>query len=232
LDGGAGGMDNFISTLVFVLPGIMMYFWVQSFGINPVVKHSPMEMGAIAALLWLPVSLTTILVYNSIGSIYGATAIWTLDELKKQTGSISFLAWFTFLSLPISFILSISYTKIIYPIQIFCVNTIRKLLKYAPLSDASTVWESFFVQVNNKRNKGNLPVRIYKMDKPNETCLVGLISNASRPFETERALILERDAELLASHNSYEYETVRTYVDLKSGIAVAELDLSKPKRDD
>ncbi|AQZ47419.1 hypothetical protein B5S25_13365 [Paenibacillus larvae subsp. pulvifaciens] len=57
-------MENFISTLVFILPGFLMYFWIQSFGINPVMKHNPGEMGAISALLWFPVSLLTVLTYN------------------------------------------------------------------------------------------------------------------------------------------------------------------------
>ena len=63
------GLDSFIGTIVFLLPGFLMYFWIQSFGINPVVKHSATEMGAISALLWLPVSLLTIIIYNWIGDI-------------------------------------------------------------------------------------------------------------------------------------------------------------------
>jgi hypothetical protein len=222
-------MDNFISTLVFILPGILMYFWIQAFGINPVVKHSPTEMGAVAALLWLPVSITTIIIYNLIGNLYDSQSIWTIDELKDKAGNLSFLAWFIFLSLPISFILSVIYVKLIYPVQRRSINAIRKIAGFAELSDTSTVWEKFFIQVDTKRNNGALPLRIYKIDKPEETCLIGVMSHASRPFETERAIVLERQEELAASYRSHRFAERRTYVDLKSGIAIAELDLSQPK---
>ena len=71
-------------------------------------------------------------------------------------------------------------------------------------------------------------MKLYKLDQPEGNCLIGIISSASRPFESERAIVLERSSELEASYNSFKYEVASSYVDLKSGIVVAELDLSKP----
>lgn len=57
-------MDSLLGTIVFILPGFLAYFWLQSFGITPVTKHSSGELTAISALLWLPVSFVTLLIYN------------------------------------------------------------------------------------------------------------------------------------------------------------------------
>ncbi|WP_159886029.1 hypothetical protein [Paenibacillus puerhi] len=223
-------MENFISTIVFLLPGLMMYFWVQSFGINPVVKHSPTEMGALAALLWLPVSLAVLMAYNGIGFVYGAKQIWTLVALKEASGSLQFLTWFSFLSLPISYCMSYVYAKFVYPYQRKRVNGIRTNLGLAPLSEAATVWEEFFINIDKERTEGAIPVKIYKMDKPLEPAVVGLVGRASRPFETERALVLVRCHELKESHDYYEYQVDRKYVDIKSGLVVEELNLQKPTK--
>ncbi|WP_269082435.1 hypothetical protein [Aneurinibacillus tyrosinisolvens] len=44
-------MDAFISTVVFIVSGFLAYFWLQSLGVNPVVKHTVPEFTAISALL-------------------------------------------------------------------------------------------------------------------------------------------------------------------------------------
>ncbi|MDF9841944.1 MULTISPECIES: hypothetical protein [unclassified Paenibacillus] len=221
-------MDNFVSTAVFILPGILMYFWIQAFGINPVVKHSVPELAAITALMWLPVSIATIFIYNLVGDIYGQKSIWTLTELKMQADNLKFLGWFLMISIPVSFAVSLFYTKILYPIQRLLVNSSRKKLGVAPLTTLQTVWEEFFIKVDEKRNKGVLAVRVYKLDKPGEESLVGVVDRASRPYETERALVLDKCADLKASDKHYVYEVIRTYVDIKSGIVIQEIDPNKP----
>ncbi|MDT2304164.1 hypothetical protein P7H21_09595 [Paenibacillus larvae] len=72
-------------------------------------------------------------------------------------------------------------------------------------------------------------MKMFKIDKPENT-LLGVVKNASRPFETERALILERSEELLESDLTYQYEVIRSYVDIKNGMVVQELDLQKPTK--
>lgn len=52
-------MEQLISVLVFSLPGLLAYFWIQILGINPAVKHNAGELVGLSALLWIPVSLIT-----------------------------------------------------------------------------------------------------------------------------------------------------------------------------
>jgi hypothetical protein len=103
-------MDSFVGTMIFVIPGFLMYFWVQAFGVNPVMKHTPIEFTTVSALLWIPVSVTTLLFHNSLyfvlkwsGKIY---QVWTIDELVGAAQKPEFLLWFLLLSVPVSCIFS------------------------------------------------------------------------------------------------------------------------------
>lgn len=220
-------MENFISTIVFLLPGFLMYFWVQSFGVNPVVKHSATEMGAISALLWLPVSLITLWLYNVIGSIYGVVEVWTLTSVKANSGRLEFLGWFIALSIPVSFAMSFVYIRFLYPLQKRIINLVRKSSGMAILSDTPSVWEEFFIRIDKRRDRGIIPVKIYKLDKP-EAYSAGVIEKASRPFEPERSLVLTKCEELTVSYEEHKFQGVRKYIDTKSGLVVEELDLTKP----
>lgn len=220
-----------------------MYFWIQSLGLNPVVKHSVPELAAIAALMWLPVSIVTIAIYNWMGGIYSSKPIWTLTELKDQSDNIMFLAWFLLISVPVSFLISFLYARMVFPFQIKLVNKSRKKLGLANYGAMTSVWEEFFVKLDKTKKDDSQVVRVYKLENPKveldpngkkiiqrEPGIVGIIKNASRPFETERALVLERCDELKRSDEYYVFEVTKTYVDLKSGIIVEEIDNNKPTK--
>ncbi|WP_259331024.1 hypothetical protein [Bacillus sonorensis] len=50
-------MENFVAILIFTLPGLLSYFWIQLFGLHPASKHINFEIAAISAILWFPVGL-------------------------------------------------------------------------------------------------------------------------------------------------------------------------------
>ncbi|MEK4610162.1 hypothetical protein MHI31_08830 [Bacillus sp. FSL K6-0067] len=59
-------MEQFISIIIFSLPGLLAYFWLQLFGLNPTIKHTPTEMVGLSALLWVPITGLTIISYNVV----------------------------------------------------------------------------------------------------------------------------------------------------------------------
>ncbi|WP_163855851.1 hypothetical protein [Paenibacillus elgii] len=218
-------MENFISTIVFLLPGFLMYFWIQSFGVNPVVKHSPTEMGAISALLWLPVSATTLLVYNLIIIIAGRMAalrpIWDLDDLKKGSGSLFFLVSFLTLSVVISFLMGAIWAKWGEPLQRKMINKIRRWRGAAEFSKNASVWDEIFL--------ANEPqvVEIGKIDK-DESGMIGCIDKVSRSFETERLSL--NDVEYFTSLvKKYCIPVSNIYLDVKAGIYIKIFDPEKIK---
>lgn len=211
-------MDNFLGTIVFLLPGVMAYFWLQSFGINPVAKHSPTEFTAIAGLLWLPVSFITLSLCNL--AIYisylivGAKQIWTIQNLKDASGSLVFLAVFLLLSLLVSFFLCWLWAKWGYKLQQKIVNKVRLSRGLADFSENASVWDEVFgkyeVQI----------VEIGKVDNPTNK-MIGQIRKASRPFETERNLCLDH-VELFTKliKDNPDIPVVNIFIDTKSGMYI------------
>ncbi|MDH6373516.1 hypothetical protein M2444_005348 [Paenibacillus sp. PastF-3] len=213
-------MDNLLGTIVFILPGFLMYFWLQSFGINPVVKHTPGEFTAISALLWLPASFSTLLLYNGVvglsKKISKAEAIWSIQGLKDKSGSLTFLIMFLLMSSVVTFVLCVIWAKWLYPIQMKIINRIRKWRGIANFSKTPSVWDEIFT------NSDPQVVEIGKIDKmgKEDGSIIGCINKASRTFEPERYLNLndvEFFTDLIKRH---KIEVSQIFYDTKSGTYV------------
>lgn len=203
-------LDTFLSTLVFLLPGLMLYFWLQSFGINPVVKHNPAEFSAISALLWFPVSFTTLFFIN----IFHQPNIKTIASLMDASKKLSFLSTYLLLSVFISLLAAAIWAKWGHRyIFLFIINAIRKWRGAAPYSQNPSVWDEAFL------NNGSQIVEVSKIgDK--EYKLVGELEKVSRPFEPGRDLLLRHMDYWEAILGEYEVEIINTFVDTKSGIII------------
>lgn len=210
-------MDNFLGTVVFLLPGILAYFWLQAFGINPVVKHTPGEFTAIAALLWFPVSFGTLLLYNwaiyARYYIYGIKQIWTMQDLRDASGSLIFLAVFLGLSLVVSFFVSVIIAKWGYKGILVIINIIRKWRGVAAYSKGTSVWETVFL------NNDDQYVEFGRLDIP-EKAIVGRITKVSRPFEPERSLYLDKMDSVRKALDEYEISITDVYIDTKTGMYI------------
>lgn len=210
-------MDNFLGTVVFLLPGVLAYFWLQAFGINPVVKHTPGEFTAIAALLWFPVSFGTLLLYNRAiythYFIYGIKQIWTMQDLRDASGSLIFLAVFLGLSLVVSFFVSVILAKWGYKCLSAIINIIRKWKGVAAFSKGTSVWETVFL------NNDDQYVEFGRLDIP-EKAIVGRITKASRPFEPERNLCLDKMDSVKKALTQYEIPITDVFIDTKTGMYI------------
>jgi hypothetical protein len=219
-------MDSFLGTLVFLLPGLMLYFWLQSFGINPVVRHSTAEFTAIAVLLWLPISLISLLVINLLLEVSEflntLNPIWTTDELKNASSSFKFLIIFLGTSLFISFLFGVIWAKWIHE-QIFLkvINKVRTSRGVAAFSKSASVWDEVFL------NNDSQVVEIGKVDN-NEERFIGEIKKVSRTFEPERLVLNDIDffTELV---NNHSIPIVNVYVDTKTGMYIKIFDPVKIK---
>lgn len=220
-------MDNLISAIVFALPGFFAYFWLQSFGINPVVKHTVPEFTAISALLWIPVSTISLLFYNAfscfISPLYPLHPIWSMTALREYSGTFKFIIPFFVISVFASYIFSALWSKYGFPIQQDMINKIRKWRKLADLADNTSVWDEMFLLFEEGKNKKEMALVIHKLDKPEEF-IAGGLDRMSRPFELDRALILKKTDEWTNAYKHYDYPTKRVYVDIKAGVVIKELD--------
>lgn len=233
-------MKEFISVIIFSLPGLLTYFWIQLFGINPTAKHSPAEMIGLAALLWAPTALFTILVYNIGYKIFDALFRWlsidltflkldylyTLQDLNKMSHSLVFILLFISLCLCSSFLVAFIWSIHLYKKMLDLVNKIRIKRRVIKLSEDTSVWDSFFYKLEESKEE-QIVVELYKIDKPDEK-VCGAVVRMSRPFETDRSIIIDYTKGWDESHKYYNYKIKNVYVDIKAGIVINELDYKTP----
>jgi len=211
-------MDNFLGAIVFLLPGVLAYFWLQSFGVNLVVKHSPTEFTAIAGLLWLPVSFGTMILYNLIiwisHFISEASPIWTMQSLKDASNNFVFLIMFLLLSVLVSFVYSFVWALWGFKIQQKLINWVRGKRGIATLSDSAAVWDEVFL-------KNELQyVEIGKLDNKDKDVIIVRIRKVSRPFEPERSFCIDLIEEVTRVISNYEISTINIFVDVKTETAL------------
>jgi len=219
-------MENFLATVVFLLPGFLMYFWIQSFGVNPVVKHSTIELTAISALLWLPVTVITLLLGNlfvwSINIAPNMPTVWSLVELERLSTNLFFLMAFLTLSTFVSFAMSVVYAKFLFPLQLKLINKVRNWRGVASYSKTPSVWEEIFL------NNDSMVVGIGKLDNEEKT-RIGNVMNASRPYEPERHLVLDDVEYFTKLVQNHDIPIIKTMLDTRSNVFINIYDPKKIK---
>jgi hypothetical protein len=200
-------VENLISTIVFVLPGFMLYFWVQMMGVNPVVKHTVAEFAALAALAWFPVIATSLWIM----SLYDL-GILNLDDLISESRNLRFIAEFLGISLIVSFILGVIYVRFLYPFQLWITNKVRVSIKKIPLSNSPSVWEEVFFK----------EVKVVGFAKfgSNKPDIVGNILNVARPFEPKRGFRLIYMDHVKLIIEKYDIPIVEIFTDVDAGVHV------------
>lgn len=209
-------MDSFVGTMVFILPGFVMYFWVQAFGINPVMKHTTIEFTTVSALLWIPISVVTLLLHNTMYFALKWTGrisqVWTIDELTKAAQNPIFLLWFLMLSVLVSYVFGAFWALYGMDKIRTAINYVRQKKNLAVLSENTSVWDELFL-----KNEPQI-VEIGKIDKP-EHNLIGELGKVSRTFEPERLSLNHVDI-VTRIVKEKEVPVDKVFVDVKSGTYV------------
>jgi hypothetical protein len=217
-------MDNFISTVIFTLPGLLCYYWLQWLGFTSSQKHTVFEMAGISALLWIPVSGMTLIFYNLnililnilfiINNNRHFSFITNLNDLKEAFTKFCFILFFCIGSILFSYLFARMWVEYIYSRFLDHINEIRiNKLKIGKLSKKPTVWEEIFTV------KGPKVVKIVKLDKPEEF-IIGSIRKASRPLEPERHLALDEVDYFTKLIEKYNPTIKHVFIDTKAGIVI------------
>ncbi|MFB5267667.1 hypothetical protein ACE41H_12870 [Paenibacillus enshidis] len=213
-------MESLLSTIVFILPGFMLYLWIQLIGVNPVAKHTTAEFAAIAALAWIPVIITTVWIMS-----FFKEAIWTLDGLLKASGSLIFIGQFFGISLATSFLIACIYAWVFYPTQRFLVNLIRLSVGKAGLSKSASVWEEIFLG-SEKQVVGIAKIGSITPD------IIGAVEKVARPFETKIAFGLLYIEHCKMIVEKYEVPISQVFTDIDSGVHVIIYDIEEYEKAD
>jgi hypothetical protein len=224
-------MDQLISVIIFSIPGLLVYFWVRAFGMNPAVQHSVTELIGISAIYWIPTAVLGIATFDVLYFIFDnlfkltdidftflkLNYLSSLSDIKDLSTNLYFIVYF--------FVSSIIYSYIVARIWfnnfdklLAIINKVRFNKGLAKLSDNTSVWEEVFLNDNPQ------VVGIGKIDK--EGLIIGCIQKASRAFEAERIYLSDIDY-FTRLVELFDIPISNIYVDIKSGTIIKIYDAEK-----
>lgn len=227
-------MDNLMATIVFTVPGLMAYFWIRMFGINPTTQPSVPEVVGLSTILWIPTVSLFVAGYDVLFFMidplidlnqYGIIPLLTSDDINTMASKLPFLLLFTALTTVLSYWVARLWGAHLYNATIRLVNKVRLKRNVSELSSTTSTWDKFFIDIGEGENNGKgspLIVEVYKLGEEDKS-VVGCMVNASRPFESERALIIDQPEAWKKSVEHFPFRTKQCYVDLKSGLVVNQL---------
>ena len=219
-------MKQVISLILFTIPGLLTYFWINLFGVNSSAKRNNTEVTAISILLWIPILCVVLVIYNllalashwkKIHPSFNVSVLkrdWryidSLEDLTVLSGSIWFILFYLLVTIIISFFLGKLISKYGYKKMIEQVNEIRINNNVAPLGLHSTVWDSMFL--------GN-DAQVIEYKKDGES-IIGQLIKVPRAHEEKKAMGLKAVEHWGKVMEYYDVEIELTYVDTESGIII------------
>lgn len=221
-------MQEIITLIIFTVPGLITYFWINLFGITPSSKKNNSEVAAISILLWIPIICIVLAIYNllAFASHYETlhpsfdipilkkewSYVYNLSELITMSENLWFILFYTLLTVIVSFWLARFISKDLYKKLMNQVNKVRTNNKIAPLGVHSTVWDSMFLN-----NEGQ--VVEYKR-QGQEKSIKGFLIKVPRAHETRHAIVLEAAEHWSNVLEYYDVEIEQTYVDMDNGVII------------
>jgi hypothetical protein len=119
-------LTNFLSTIIFTLPGILTFLWLKLLGVTS-SKQQNNELLAISALLWVPIVSIIMIAYQVMARLSHFDVLapkknipilkkdWhyfnDMSDFKNLSNSYWFLLFFLLLSIILSFISVKIYIK-------------------------------------------------------------------------------------------------------------------------
>lgn len=231
-------MDNFLSVIIFVFPGLITFYWIQLFGFTPVTKFQGTEILAIAFLLWIPINFFVVLIYDILSLIFRTSMyplliiikhnqvpvdippIIKISDMVSLANNFIFILFYVTLSLLISYQIAKQVNGDLYRKILDKINEIRIKNNKAPFSMNSTVWDEAFAG-NDEQIIG-----ILKIGSPDDE-VIGVIKNVSRPLEPEHDIVLQNTFFWESVMNSYNVSVTQKFIDTKAGTLIKIYDLQQ-----
>lgn len=219
------------------MPGLLTYLWINLFGVTPSTKKSIPEMAFITVLLWIPIVCFILFIYNIFALLSNLQYLknlidvdipvlkkdWnyidSLSDLVNASQNLSFLLFYTLLTIGVSYLLAQFIAKYLYKRMIDQINLVREQNKVAPLSLHSTVWDSLFL------NPDGQIIEYKKMGE--STSIAGCLIKVPRAQENNKAIVLEAIDHWTKIIEYYEIQIDNTYLDIENGTVIHIYNLQK-----
>lgn len=214
-------MDSFLAVLIFTFPGLITYFWIQLFGITPTVRYQGSEVLAISAILWIPVNIIVLALYDILilltkFDLYfkmNLVVILDMKSLNALASNFFFLMYYVVASGIVSYLFAKIMSGKLYDQALNKINVIRARNQKAPLSRETSVWDKTF-----SHDQAQI-VKVSKVDNPKE-CVVGELQNVSRTYELEKNIVLRETEHWTEIVNAYNIRIENIFVDVRTGIKI------------
>jgi len=208
---------SILNTLLYIVPGLMAYFWLEKFGRTPARQLSSLEQTALTAILWFPTMILSVSIMHFFG-----LRIPNFDTVQYGKTAL-LMALFLFICAFSSLIIAFLWAWILHRCHHQFVNWIRKrLLHLSELTQEPTVWDAFF--------KTDGSARVLRIKNVGSTeCVIGEIANGPRILSGESSLILQQQDYWSRIVNKEDVRVDRVYINTNVGIMIEELSLSHLK---
>lgn len=229
-------MEDIFSVIVFSIPGIMTYYFIQLLGLTLGTKDQSSEKLALSIIFWVPVTFITMLFYqlvallSHIEFLHTSTDIpllkknWhlfnNLSDFQILMNSYWFIIYFFIISLLVSYVFA-NYVAILSLEKLKeLVNNNRKKKKIPLLSSKPSVWEEVFtgndIQIVGIKSLGNGTETVY-----------GEIKNISRSINEERDISLRNCFYWKSILETYNVSVVETFINTQTSTVVEIYDLEQ-----
>ncbi|WP_046179245.1 hypothetical protein [Domibacillus tundrae] len=223
-------MDSLISLIIFTLPGLLAYFWINLFGLTPTTKRDSSEVVALSALLWIPIVSIVLFIYQILAWVSNWEIIdpsfdvpivkqdWMLmggkiADINKLSDNIWFLLYYVVSSIITSFYVARWVSNKGYKFLMDKVNMVREENGIAPFSSKTTVWNEMFLG-----NAGQI-VEYCKVEDVNFS-LIGSLVNVPRAHEVEKGIVLDGVAHWTRVMEYYNVPVDKVYIDTSTGVTI------------
>lgn len=209
-------LNEFLTLIIFVLPGLMSFNLIKLFGLYPTAKHKNNEAVMLSAVMWIPINIFVIGFYTIIAYLgkksYGFDIpyIYSIETLNELSDNLLFVLYYALFSIIGAYYLAKFISKNMYIYFLTNINEIRNRNGKASLSRDPTVWENAF---------SGYDAQIVRMKIKDKT-YIGEIKTVSSNIENGKDLILQCESHWTNIMEKYEIDIEDVYIDTKSNLVI------------
>ncbi|WP_339183293.1 DUF6338 family protein [Oceanobacillus sp. FSL W7-1293] len=209
-------MDEFLTLIIFLLPGLVSFNLLKLFGLYPNIKHQNNELLLISSIMWIPINVLVLGFYTLVaytGKTYGLFSIpyvYNFETLNNLSNHFLFILYYVLFSILTAYALAVTISGDMYKVLLDKINNERNNNGKASLSRDPTVWENSFSGTDAQIVRIIIEDRIY----------IGELKTVSTEIEKEKDILLRYTGWWTEIMNAYEVEVDNVYVDTRSNIII------------
>lgn len=209
-------MEEFLTLIIFVLPGLVSFNLVKLFGLYPNIKHRNNEVLLISAIMWIPINILVLGLYSLIAYTgksfewFSIPYIYNFETLSNLSNYFLFIFYYVLFSIIIAYALATKISGSVYKYFLEVINDQRNNNDKASLSRDPTVWENTFTGAGAQIIRVTIEAQVY----------LGELQTVSTKVEEEKDVLLRHTGIWTEIMNEYEVDVDNVYIDTQSNVII------------